>query len=587
LAGFGRGQMRGESCRFEKGGRAVSVADYWTNKGARIRFPELRPVTVKAGRDTIMMPAECCKLLPGQKPKTMNERHKGDMIRASAEPAPDRLKKITSLVADPNLYGADELKKFGFEVDSKPMEAEGVVLDTPLMLDGNETEIKVNNGEWKTKKFFKPHPKKLMWMTVYIRNDQNRVDKRDFEDTFCKAFVQTGQRLGMTIESPVAQEEVNDYVQFQEMAEAYKKKGKDLAELNFVLLCGGTQGDSAKHDYECIKLTSESNLGCLTQFIRGKTVQMEVENLNRGKQPEISRNLWLKLNEKMSGTNWKIELPLPPTTKPIMVVGCSFSHAEADDDGAKAKPTFVGFASTTTTGATGYVNSCFHQDPRLNIVCFNVLERAFKHMIESFGNANNGVLPEVIIWYRGGASTGAYQQILKNEMKALRQLCSNVREGYCPQFSFIVCIRNSHSKLFAANAKDQVGDGKNVPAGTAVTGFGASPDSFHFHLCSHAGVGTVNPTFYQVLHDDNQLQLNNVVKMTYALTMDSKRCEKSISEPAPVRLASLRAERGLAHWNGALEIIQSDRDPRAADYLRQDSNKLGTRSRFKKENFFI
>ena len=72
--------------------------------------------------------------------------------------------------------------------------------------------------------------------------------------------------------------------------------------------------------------------------------------MNRGKQPEISRNLWLKLNEKMSGTNWKIEVPLPPTSKPIMVVGCSFSHAEADDDGAKAKPTFVGFASTTTTG---------------------------------------------------------------------------------------------------------------------------------------------------------------------------------------------------------------------------------------------
>ena len=53
----------------------------------------------------------------------------------------------------------------------------------------------------------------------------------------------------------------------------------------------------------------------------------------------------------------------------------------------------------------------------MNIVCYNVLEKAFKHMIESFGNANNGVLPEVIIWYRGGASTGAFQQILKNEMK--------------------------------------------------------------------------------------------------------------------------------------------------------------------------
>ena len=72
-----------------------------------------------------------------------------------------------------------------------------------------------------------------------------------------------------------------------------------------------------------------------------------------------------------------------------------------------------------------------------------------------------------------------------------------------------------------------VGEGRNVPAGTAMTGYGGgTPDSFHFHLCSHAGIGTVNPTFYQVLHDDNDLELDNVVKMTNALTLDSKRCEK-------------------------------------------------------------
>ena len=60
--------------------------------------------------------------------------------------------------------------------------------------------------------------------------------------------------------------------------------------------------------------------------------------------------------------------------------------------------------------------------------------------------------------------------------QALRQLCGNVRDGYCPQITFVVCIRNSHSKLFAKDAKDRVGDGQNVPAGTAVTGFGATPD---------------------------------------------------------------------------------------------------------------
>ena len=103
----------------------------------------------------------------------------------------------------------------------------------------------------------------------------------------------------------------------------------------------------------------------------------------------------------------------------------------------------------------------------------------------------------------------------------------NWRPDYKPGITFICTVRNHRQKMFAANKKDMVGMGRNVPAGTAMTGYGGgTPDSFHFHLCSHAGVGTVNPTFYQVLHDDNDLELDNVVKMTNALTLDSKRCEK-------------------------------------------------------------
>ena len=42
---------------------------------------------------------------------------------------------------------------------------------------------------------------------------------------------------------------------------------------------------------------------------------------------------------------------------------------------------------------------------------------AIKTLMGKFQDANGGALPEKIIWYRGGASTGSYQQILKNEMK--------------------------------------------------------------------------------------------------------------------------------------------------------------------------
>ena len=85
-------------------------------------------------------------------------------------------------------------------------------------------------------------------------------------------------QLGMTIEDPVEVRgelvvEVQDYREFEEMSDALKKQGKDLAFLNFILICGGSSGDSASRDYQCIKLVSESNIGCLTQFVRAKTVQ--------------------------------------------------------------------------------------------------------------------------------------------------------------------------------------------------------------------------------------------------------------------------------------------------------------------------
>ena len=44
---------------------------------------------------------------------------------------------------------------------------------------------------------------------------------------------------------------------------------------------------------------------------------------------------------------------------------------------------------------------------------------------------------------------------------------------------------------------------------------------------SHSAIGCANPTFYSVLHDDNGIELQNMVNMTYALSMATQRCNKS------------------------------------------------------------
>ena len=42
--------------------------------------------------------------------------------------------------------------------------------------------------------------------------------------------------------------------------------------------------------------------------------------------------------------------------------------------------------------------------------------KAVKFMIQSFMEANGNQPPVKIIWYRGGASVGSLQTILKNEL---------------------------------------------------------------------------------------------------------------------------------------------------------------------------
>ena len=62
----------------------------------------------------------------------------------------------------------------------------------------------------------------------------------------------------------------------------------------------------------------------------------------------------------------------------------------------------------------------------------------------------------------------------------------------------------------------------------------------------------------------------------------------SISEPAPVRLASLRAERAYNHWEGASLCVQDKLCPsNAFEGQKGDVAKINTRSKFKKGNFFI
>ena len=63
----------------------------------------------------------------------------------------------------------------------------------------------------------------------------------------------------------------------------------------------------------------------------------------------------------------------------------------------------------------------------------------------------------------------------------------------------------------------------------------------------------------------------------------------SISETAPVRLASLRADRARVHWQGSQKLSENRNIDSEAmkEHLSKSSNRLATRGMFANKLFFV
>jgi eukaryotic translation initiation factor 2C len=63
----------------------------------------------------------------------------------------------------------------------------------------------------------------------------------------------------------------------------------------------------------------------------------------------------------------------------------------------------------------------------------------------------------------------------------------------------------------AKNEAEQMGKGKNIPAGTLIDNAIVNPNIWDFYLCSHHGIqGTSRPAHYYVLHDEIGLNAHNL-----------------------------------------------------------------------------
>ncbi|KAG8453025.1 hypothetical protein GDO86_004730 [Hymenochirus boettgeri] len=147
----------------------------------------------------------------------------------------------------------------------------------------------------------------------------------------------------------------------------------------------------------------------------------------------------------------------------------------------------------------------------------------------------NNDLPIRIVVYRDGVGDGQLRMVLEYELTQLLSSFREIRSSYSPKLSLIVVKKKCTTRFYKQGDRGF----QNPVLGTIIDCEATRPEWYDFYLISqNARQGTVNPTYYNVLYDDNCLKPDHMQRLTYKMCHLYYNWPGVIRVPAPCQYAS-------------------------------------------------
>ncbi|XP_069852639.1 piwi-like protein 4 [Dipodomys merriami] len=269
-----------------------------------------------------------------------------------------------------------------------------------------------------------------------------------------------------------------------------------------------------KNCYDSIKKYLSSDCPVPSQCVLAQTLSRQ------GIMMSIATKIAMQMICKLGGELWAVEIPL----KSLMVVGIDLCK-----DAFNKEEVVVGFVASVNPRITRWFSRCILQKTTANIAdCLKVfmtgaLKKWFKH---------NHDLPARIIVYRDGVGNGQLKTVLEYEVP---QLLSSIREsGSSTRLSVLMVRKKCMPRFFTEVSRTL----QNPPLGTVVDSEATHPEWYDFYLVSQtARGGTVSPTHYNIIYDDNSLKPDHMQRLTFKLCHLYYNWQGLISVPAPCQYA--------------------------------------------------
>ncbi|CAO2655718.1 Nn.00g045210.m01.CDS01 [Neocucurbitaria sp. VM-36] len=546
----------------------VSVEQYFLRKyNIKLAAAQAPLVNYGTTRDPKWIPAELCKVLPGQVARRLLlGPQTSEMIRFAARRPHQNAEsimgdglKVTKI--EPVANGLNtSLVPFGIKVNPSLLTVPGRILAAPVLQYRGQTTCNPNNGAWNLdtrqlgQRPFRLARRLGSWNTLVINSGNRDTIPGGLQDALhhLGLFRQTMTTYGLEPDAVQAPAVINinfgdlqnkNLAKIQsEISTALRTKFKAKPNFLFVLL----PSDNAVL-YDCIKFVCDCQLGVPNICSIGSKFSKE-----KG-QMQYFANVVMKFNQKLGGVNHTVELKrMAPLDEKTILFGIDVTHPSPGS--AETAPSIAGVVASVDSLFSQYPASMRTQKGRQEMVA--ELEEMIIERLKLWSKRNRGTLPNKVIVYRDGVSEGQYRIVLAEEYPAFKKAFDKLygAESKHPKISIVMVGKRHHTRFYPTKEEDTDGKTGNPKPGTIVDRGVTGEKIFDFFLLAHQGLqGTSKPAHYVVLKDDNKFGADQLQSLTHSLCYTFARATRSVSICPPAYYADLLCERGRSYLQGVLK----------------------------------
>jgi aubergine-like protein len=234
----------------------------------------------------------------------------------------------------------------------------------------------------------------------------------------------------------------------------------------------------------------------------------------------VATKIALQMNCKLGGQLWAVKIPL----NGAMMVGYDAYH----DSKQKGKSVGALIASLNKE-CTQYFSTAEYHDASGAQEITDKIGLMMIKALEAYQTANKAV-PDRIFFYRDGVGEGQIPHVFNTEVAAIKKAIALINPNI--MLTFVITSKRISARFMTAQGKI------NPYSGTVVDDVVTNPERYDFYLVSQSvRQGTVNPTSYNVIHDENKLPPGKMQMLTYKLTHLYFNWPGTVRVPAMVQYA--------------------------------------------------